>query len=108
MRQNRTTGGVPLGVGLLVACAVATGYTYADHAPLIPLLTASLQVSPFEAGLFSTASTADLRLARLGRSLQSAQRTPGAWRRRMLVALGSSVAALVAIVGVLMFIRGGG
>jgi nitrate/nitrite transporter NarK len=42
-------------VGLLVACAVATGYTYADHAPLIPLLTASLQVTPFEAGLFSTA-----------------------------------------------------
>lgn len=50
-----TAGGVRLGLSLLVACAIATGYTYADHAPLIPLLTAALQVSPFQAGLFTTA-----------------------------------------------------
>src|SRR5688572_900709 len=55
MADNTSRVRVRLGVGLLVACAIATGYTYADHAALIPLLTTSLQVSPFEAGLLSTA-----------------------------------------------------
>jgi len=44
-----------LGVSLLVTCALATGYTYSDHAPLIPLLSSSLQIDEFAAGLFSTA-----------------------------------------------------
>lgn len=44
-----------LGVGLIVGCAIATGYTYTDHAPLVPLLRDALSLDAVQAGLFSTA-----------------------------------------------------
>jgi predicted MFS family arabinose efflux permease len=43
------------GVALLVACAWAIGFTYSDHAPLIPLLSVGLGIDEVQAGLLSTA-----------------------------------------------------
>ena len=43
------------GVALVTLCAIAFGLTYADHAPLIPLVAAEFGLSDVEAGLLSTA-----------------------------------------------------
>ncbi|HEY6959427.1 MAG TPA: MFS transporter [Candidatus Limnocylindria bacterium] len=42
-------------VALVVAVAIAFGLTYADHAPLIPLIAPDLGLDDFRAGLLSTA-----------------------------------------------------
>jgi predicted MFS family arabinose efflux permease len=42
-------------VALLILSAVAFGFTYADHAPLIPLVSADFRLDDFGAGLLSTA-----------------------------------------------------
>ena len=44
-----------MGVGLATAGAIAFGFTYADQAALLPLLSAELGLSDFQAGLLSTA-----------------------------------------------------
>ena len=44
-----------LGVALLSVGAVAFGFTYADHAPLIPLVSAEFHLDDLAAGLLSTA-----------------------------------------------------
>jgi len=46
---------VRLGVALLSFAAVAFGFTYADHAPLIPLVSADFRLDDLGAGLLSTA-----------------------------------------------------
>ncbi|HYK97981.1 MAG TPA: MFS transporter [Candidatus Acidoferrales bacterium] len=43
-------------IALAFACAIAFGFTYADHAPLIPLLAADLGLDDLRAGLLSTVS----------------------------------------------------
>src|SRR4051812_12396147 len=48
-------GSAPLGVALVCVSAVAFGLTYSDHAPLIPLLGADLELDELRAGLLSTA-----------------------------------------------------
>jgi len=45
----------PRGIALVTLAAVAIGVTYADHAPLIPLLSADLGLDDLRAGLLSTA-----------------------------------------------------
>jgi len=42
-------------VALLTLSAVAFGFTYADHAPLIPLVSADFRLDDLGAGLLSTA-----------------------------------------------------
>lgn len=42
-------------VALVVAVAIAFGLTYADHAPLIPLIAAEFGLDDFRSGLLSTA-----------------------------------------------------
>jgi len=42
-------------VALLILSAVAFGFTYADHAPLIPLVSADFRLDDLGAGLLSTA-----------------------------------------------------
>ena len=44
-----------LGVALATTGAIAFGFTYADQAALLPLLSAELALSDFQAGLLSTA-----------------------------------------------------
>jgi predicted MFS family arabinose efflux permease len=44
-----------IGVGLVILCALALGITYADHAPLIPLIAAELGLDELRSGLLSTA-----------------------------------------------------
>jgi predicted MFS family arabinose efflux permease len=46
---------VRLGVALLSLAAVAFGFTYSDHAPLIPLVSAEFGLDDLGAGLLSTA-----------------------------------------------------
>jgi predicted MFS family arabinose efflux permease len=46
---------VRLAVALLTAGAVAFGFTYSDHAPLIPLVAADYALDDLRAGLLSTA-----------------------------------------------------
>src|SRR3954468_20854032 len=48
-------GSARLGVALVCVSAVAFGLTYSDHAPLIPLLGADLELDELRAGLLSTA-----------------------------------------------------
>jgi ACS family hexuronate transporter-like MFS transporter len=43
------------GIALVILGAVAFGLTYADHAPLIPLIAADLALSDVQSGLLSTA-----------------------------------------------------
>ena len=42
------------GIALVILAAVAFGLTYADHAPLIPLISADLGLSDVQSGLLST------------------------------------------------------
>ncbi|MEO8632591.1 MAG: MFS transporter [Chloroflexota bacterium] len=42
-------------IGLLILSGVAFGFTYSDHAPLIPLVSADLRLDDLGAGLLSTA-----------------------------------------------------
>lgn len=44
-----------LGLALVTGAAVSNGITYADHAPLIPLIAAELGLSDVQVGLLSTA-----------------------------------------------------
>ncbi len=44
-----------LGLALVTGAAVSNGITYADHAPLIPLIAAELGLSDVQIGLLSTA-----------------------------------------------------
>jgi len=46
---------VRVAVALLTLSAVAFGFTYADHAPLIPLVSADFRLDDLGAGLLSTA-----------------------------------------------------
>jgi MFS transporter, ACS family, aldohexuronate transporter len=46
---------VRTGVALVTLCAIAFGLTYADHAPLIPLLATEFGLDDLAAGLLSTA-----------------------------------------------------
>lgn len=54
-----------LGVSLVTVTAVATGVTYADHAPLIPPIASEFGLSDLEAGLLSTALFVTFFLATL-------------------------------------------
>jgi predicted MFS family arabinose efflux permease len=53
------------GIGLVTLTAVATGVTYADHAPLIPLVAAEFGLDDLAAGLLSTALFVSFFLATL-------------------------------------------
>ncbi|TME96128.1 MAG: MFS transporter, partial [Chloroflexi bacterium] len=54
-----------VGVSLVTVTAVATGVTYADHAPLIPPIASEFGLSDLEAGLLSTALFVTFFLATL-------------------------------------------
>lgn len=77
------TGGAPRSVALVVLVAVAFGLTYADHAPLIPLVKAELGVDDVGAGLLSTA----LFTAYLVMTIATAG-LPGRAPQKRLVTLG--------------------
>ena len=83
-------------VALVVAVAIAFGLTYADHAPLIPLIAAEFGLDDFRSGLLSTS----LFLAYLATTVLTVGvvgRTPP--KRAVSVGLGVSFAgtALVAL-----------
>jgi len=53
--HSRTVAGMRAAVALLSFGAVAFGFTYSDHAPLIPLVSAEFGLDDLGAGLLSTA-----------------------------------------------------
>ena len=71
-----------LGVALLSVSAVAFGFTYADHAPLIPLVSADFRLDDLAAGLLSTA----LFAANMGATLLTSGLADRVGPKRMVAA----------------------